>query len=181
MGWFSSSESLVHRSNQWNSVSNKQALIALLTERTVKADLNVQCTRICLAHCYRGNSFAGVLWSVQELTYEALPGTPADTVVPEPHRWICCDLMKFRREANDAAWWYKPLTEQDGPVATSCPPSYLEMVPISNSTNEVWRQRVKFTAAVTAAKSQFTKAYRRGDRLLAQLALNSLTVNKGNL
>lgn len=160
MGWFSP------------NVSNKQALISLLTERTVKAALNVQCTRTCLAHCYRGNSFAGVLWSVQETTFEAFPSSPADTVVPASYRWILCDLMEFRRVFNAAAWWYKPLTEADEPVATSCPLSYLAMVPEDSRTREAWRQRVRLAAAQTATKAAFTKASRKAARLRAQLVNN---------
>lgn len=152
MGWYT------------HHAPGKQALIQMLTETTVNIALNVQRTRTCLAHCYRGNSFSGVLWSVHELTYERLLGSPAGTPVPPPYRWICCDIMQFRREAKDANWWYKPLTEIDEPVVTSCPPSYLDMVPLGDSTSEAWRERVKSTAAEIAAKSQATKARRKAAR-----------------
>lgn len=159
MGWFSP------------SVSNKQALISLLTERTVQVALNVQHTRACLAHCYRGNSFSGVLWSVQELTYEAVPDCPADTVVPQSHRWILCDVMEYRRDSSEGAWWYKPMTEQDEPNAASCPLSYLAMVPEGSTTREAWRERVRLTAAQTATKAKFTKAARKAAR--QQAVVNS--------
>lgn len=72
-------------------------------------------------HCYRGNAFRGVLWSVW-------------SVDGENH--IFCDVLEYR----NGMWWNKPLSEKSGPFYYSCPKIYLEICPEKNSE---WRAEVK--------------------------------------
>ena len=59
-------------------------------------------TSTCLAHCYRGGSFSGVLWSVWERTFTK------DGEEAEPtQRWIQCDLLRYSK--HDGAWGYKDM------------------------------------------------------------------------
>tara|TARA_R110002111_G_scaffold18931_1_gene46183 strand:+ start:33673 stop:34107 length:435 start_codon:yes stop_codon:yes gene_type:complete len=92
-------------------------------------------TSTCLAHCYRGGSFSGVLWSVWERTF-----TKDGTESSPNQRWIQCDLM---RHQNGDGWGYKDIEESMGPYYFSCPKIYLEMVPIEQyGGNEEWREQV---------------------------------------
>ena len=88
----------------------------------------------CLAHCYRGGVFSGVLWTVWERTFEE----DGEQVQPT-ERWIGCDLLQYSR--TDEGWGYKDLEEASGPYYFSCPLGYLEMVP--EVANEQWRQEVR--------------------------------------
>jgi hypothetical protein len=74
----------------------------------------------CLRHCYRGNAYKGVLWSVWE--------SPAGN-------YIRCDLLHYR----DGMWMHKPMDESMGPFFYSCPLSYLKMAPVADPT---WRECV---------------------------------------
>lgn len=71
-----------------------------------------------LKHCYKGGMRSGVLYVVWEQTR-----TPK-TGAPESKRFIEIDLLKYH-----GGWGYKDMEESMGPVACSCPLSYLEMVP----------------------------------------------------
>ena len=93
----------------------------------------------CLAYCYRGNPYSGVLWTVWERNG---PGV-------ESERWIGCDLLKYDR--NDH-WGYKDMDESVGPFYYSCPLGYLDKVPVV--TNPVWRDCVRSYHAELAAKRQ---------------------------
>lgn len=110
----------------------------LIEERTKSwerqsGDLLVKST--CLAHCYRGNVFSGVLWSVWERTF-----TKDDDEVQQAERWIQCDLLQYQR---DYGWGYKDLEESMGPYYFSCPQKYLDMVPIDTyGGNSEWRAEV---------------------------------------
>ena len=85
----------------------------------------------CIAHCYRGNAFKGVLWSVWERTFEK------DGVSVRPaERWIGCDLLQY----HTGAWGYKDMDESVHPFYYSCPLSYLEKVPV---VNDEWREGVR--------------------------------------
>lgn len=75
----------------------------------------------CIAHCYRGGIFRGVLWSVWR--------NPNGT-------YILCDILEYRNNC----WWNKPITEDMGPFYYSCPLSYLNMVPVKN---QEWRNQVR--------------------------------------
>ncbi len=85
----------------------------------------------CLRHCYRGNNFRGVLWSVWETTEKFRQEHPE-----HPPRAISCDLLEYR----DGMWFHKPLCEQSHPYYYSCPLGYLDMVPVANAE---WRESVR--------------------------------------
>lgn len=101
--------------------------------RTSEDGIEVKTT--CLAHCYRGGRFSGVLWSVWErnFTIDAKEAKPSA-------RWIGCDLMQFR---SPHGWGYKDLDESMGPYNFSCPLKYLNLVPIERFGGNVdWREGV---------------------------------------
>ena len=92
-------------------------------------------TSTCLAHCYRGGSFSGVLWSVWERTF-VKDGHEAEPT----QRWIQCDLLRHQR---DYGWGYKDMEESMGPYYYSCPLKYLNMVPLDRfGGNAKWREEV---------------------------------------
>ena len=91
-------------------------------------------TSTCLAHCYRGGSFSGVLWSVWERTFTK-DGEEAEST----QRWIQCDLLRYQQDA----WGYKDMEESMGPYYFSCPKKYLDMVPLDQfGGNAEWREQV---------------------------------------
>lgn len=102
-------------------------------ERTNDDGLVIKST--CLAHCYRGGVFSGVLWSVWERTFTR------DDVEAEPvQRWIQCDLLRHQR---DDGWGYKDMEESMHPYYYSCPQKYLDMVPLDKFGGNVeWREQV---------------------------------------
>lgn len=88
----------------------------------------------CLKHCYRGNVFSGVLWSVWERTF-----TKDGEQVQPNERWIQCDLLR----CDQGEWGYKDMEESMGPYYYSCPLGYLELVPIDRFGGNVeWRKQV---------------------------------------
>jgi len=90
----------------------------------------------CLAHCYRGGAFSGVLWAVWERTF-AKDGEQVKPV----ERWITCDLLRYRK---DCGWGYKDMEESMHPYYYSCPLKYLDMVPIDQyGGNAEWREGVR--------------------------------------
>lgn len=90
----------------------------------------------CLAHCYRGGAFSGVLWSVWQRTFERNNEQAQPT-----ERWIVCDLLRYQK---DYGWGYKDLDESMHPYYYSCPLGYLDLVPIDQySGNAEWREGVK--------------------------------------
>jgi len=105
-------------------------------------------TSTCLAHCYRGCVFSGVLWSVWERTW-----TKDNQNVQEPERWIGCDLLAYQ---SGYGWGFKDLDESCGPYYFSCPLGYLAMAPVANET---WREGVRSFHARLKAKraSQLVK------------------------
>ena len=91
-------------------------------------------TSKCLAHCYRGGSFAGVLWSVWERSFDR-NGEQAEPT----QRWIMCDLLRYERDG----WGFKDIEESMGPFYYSCPQKYLGMVPLDEfGGNAEWREQV---------------------------------------
>ena len=97
---------------------------------------------ICLAHCYRGGNFSGVLWAVWERTFI---GGEQPT-----ERWITCDLLRYQR---DYGWGYKDMDESMFPYYFSCPLGYLDMVPIDQyGGNTEWRDCVRRYHAQQAEK-----------------------------
>ena len=115
--------------------STRRGLIAERTEgweRTKDDGLVIKST--CLAHCYRGNTFSGVLWSVWERTF-----TTDDVESSPKQRWIQCDLVRYQQDA----WGYKDMEESMGPYYFSCPLKYLGMVPLDvYGGNASWREQV---------------------------------------
>ena len=100
----------------------------------------------CLAHCYRGGAFSGVLWAVWERTF-----TRDEQQVKPPERWITCDLVRYQ----DRCWGYKDLDEAMFPYHFSCPLGYLDMVPIETyGSNEKWREGVRAYHARQKEKRQ---------------------------
>lgn len=85
----------------------------------------------CIRHCYRGNNFMGVLWTVWEATPHGASKHP-----DKPTRAIGCDLLEYR----DGMWFNKPLSESCHPYYYSCPLGYLGMVPVANAE---WREQVR--------------------------------------
>ena len=99
-------------------------------------------TSTCIAHCYRGCAFSGVLWTVWERTFIK------DGVNTQPtERWIGCDLLQYQ---TNYGWGYKDMEESCGPCTYSCPLGYFAMVPIV--ANEGWRETVRAYHACKKAK-----------------------------
>lgn len=121
----------------FTSGSTRRSQIAERTkgwERTTEDGVLVKST--CLARCYRGGVFSGVLWTVWE---RAFTKDGQDT---EPsQRWIGCDLLRYQR---DYGWGYKDMEESMHPYFYSCPLKYLEMVPIEQHGGcAQWREQVR--------------------------------------
>lgn len=72
--------------------------------------------RECLAHCYRGASFKGTLWTVWLIT------KPDGT----SYRYIGCDLIQYYKRDGEC-FGYKDLEAGMGPYQINCPLSYLLM------------------------------------------------------
>ena len=96
----------------------------------------VTVTSSCLAHCYRGNVYSGVLWAVWERTF-----IRNDEHVQPAERWITCDLLRYQR---DSGWGYKDMQESEHPYYYSCPQKYLNLVPLGQyGGNAEWRDQVQ--------------------------------------
>jgi hypothetical protein len=119
--------------------STRQGLIRERTanwKRTTDDGVLVKTT--CLAHCFRGGRFSGVLWAVWEPTF-----SKDGHEVQPTERWIACDLLRYQMGYG---WGYKDLDESMHPYYYSCPLGYLEMVPVDQyGGNEQWREGVKAT------------------------------------
>ena len=115
---------------------SRRELIAVNTanwERTKEDGTNIKST--CLAHCYRGGIFSGVLWSVWEQT-----SLKEEQPVEQPQRWIVCDLLR----CDGGEWSYKGMDESMQPYFYSCPLGYLQLVPLDRfGGNTQWRSLVK--------------------------------------
>ncbi len=116
--------------------STRKGLIAERIEGWERTkDDGLVITSSCLAHCYRGNVFSGVLWSVWERTFLKNGEEYQPT-----ERWIQCDLMRHQR---DYGWGYKDLEEACHPYYFSCPLGYIRKVPIEQyGGNAEWREQV---------------------------------------
>jgi hypothetical protein len=112
----------------------------LITDRTrdwQRASNEMQVETRCLAHCFRGGRFSGVLWSVWERTFNS-----EERSVEPKHRWIQCDLLQYSK--SDEGWGYKDMEESMHPYFYSCPLGYLKLVPISEyGGNQEWRGGVQ--------------------------------------
>jgi hypothetical protein len=113
----------------------RKELIAERTESWERQSGETIVQSECLAKCFRGNVFSGVLWAVWERRFVK------DGEDTEPRqRWITCDLIQYRR---DAGFGFKDMDESMGPYYYSCPMSYLELVPIDEfGGNAEWRAEV---------------------------------------
>ena len=112
----------------------RKELIADRTEDWERTRDDVVIKSTCLAYCYRGNAFSGVLWSVWERTFQR----DGEDFQPT-ERWIACDLLQYQ----SGAWGYKDMDESMGPYYYSCPMKYLEMVPMEQfGGNAKWREIV---------------------------------------
>lgn len=105
----------------------------LIKHRVKRERSKTGTTWTCLAHCYRGNRFSGVLWSVW-----ARRSNDGDEV-----RYIACDLLRCvpQKEDSGCGWWgYKDMEEVAHPYYYSCPISYLDMAPVACPE---WREKVR--------------------------------------
>lgn len=117
--------------------STRQGLIRERAENWDRtADDGTMVKSTCLAHCFRGGRFSGVLWAVWERTFMK------DGQEMQPtERWITCDLLRYQMGYG---WGYKDIDESMHPYYYSCPLKYLEMVPIDQyGGNEQWREGVR--------------------------------------
>lgn len=109
--------------------STKQGLIKHLT----MAQAGETRTWDCVAHCYRGNSYRGVLWTVQTVTVNA-----THEIVST---FIGCYLLSYNRsQGTTYCWGYKDMCESMHPYYYSCPLGYLEMAP---EECPEWRAKVR--------------------------------------
>lgn len=111
----------------------------LIAERTKtwsrELEDGITVTTTCLAHCYRGNIYSGVLWAVWERRF-----TKDGQELQSHERWITCDLLRYER---DSGWGYKDMDEAMHPFHYSCPRKYLNLVPIDQyGGNAEWREQV---------------------------------------
>lgn len=135
--------------------STRRGLIAEQTqgwERTSDNGLTTKST--CLAHCYRGGIYSGILWSVWERAFTKEGQTAAPT-----QRWIVCDLLR----CVGGVWGFKDMEESMHPYFYSCPLGYLDMVPIDHyGGHPEWRELVRQYHARIAEKRRARKATRIG-------------------
>lgn len=116
--------------------SSRKDLIAERTESREWQSGEMLVKTTCLARCFRGGSFSGVLWVVWErvFTIDGKEARPTE-------RWIGCDLLEYAKQYD--GWGYKDLDESMGPCSWSCPLGYLAMVPIDRyGGNAEWRAGV---------------------------------------
>lgn len=116
-------------------------------------------TQKTLKHCYRGNRFRGVLWSVVEITAYA---DETQQTQLQQYRRIRCDLLEYSRSAACWGWGYKPLSEGMHPYYYSCPEGYLAMVPeTAPDTCAAWRALVKANHAESREKQKARRLLRK--------------------
>ena len=135
--------------------SNRRNWIDELTTDWQRANgdgLTIKTT--CLARCYRGNCFSGVLWAVWQRTFSR------ECHESEPRqRWITCDLLRYSR--RDDGWGCKGMDESMHPFYYSCPKKYLDLVPIETyGGNPKWREQVQQYHKTALEKRQARQATR---------------------
>ncbi len=121
MGWYSE-----------NYRSRKDLVKKLTKGKALATPGGLVARYICLAHCYRGCIFSGILWSVweQKVTKDGIHVKPIQ-------RWIRCNLLRHR---TSWGWSVKTMDEIAGPFFYSCPLRYLEMAPV---VDRHWRACVR--------------------------------------
>ncbi|WP_417737730.1 hypothetical protein [Rosistilla oblonga] len=113
----------------------RKELIADITKSWERQSGDTLVQTECLAKCFRGGSFSGVLWAVLERRFIK----NGEEVQPK-QRWITCDLIEYRRGSG---WGNKSMDESMHPYYFSCPLKYLNMVPIDEfGGNAEWRPEV---------------------------------------
>lgn len=118
-----------------NGITRKELIAERTRDWTTEGAEAMTVTSTCLAHCYRGGAFSGVLWAVWERTF-----TKHGQSVQPLERWITCDLLRYQ----DRCWGYKDLDEAMFPYYFSCPLKYLDTVPIETyGGNQQWRDGVR--------------------------------------
>ena len=118
-----------------NGITRKDLIAERTRDWTREGAEGMTVTTACLAHCYRGGAFSGVLWAVWERTF-IREGQSAQSV----ERWITCDLLRYQQ----GCWGYKDLDEAMFPYYFSCPLKYLEMAPIDTyGGHQEWRNGVR--------------------------------------
>jgi hypothetical protein len=114
----------------------RKELIRERAENWEKETNDMLVRSVCLAHCYRGGVFSGVLWAVWERTF-----TKDGATMKPAERWITCDLLKYQ---NNYGWGYKDMEESMFPYYFSCPMKYLAMVPLEQfGGHPQWRECVE--------------------------------------
>lgn len=130
--------------------SRKEMIADLVqgSERTLDDGTEMKST--CLAHCYRGGVFSGVLWTVWERTFHRDSQQSKPTV-----RWINCDVLRYEQ----GEWGYKDIEESMHPYFYSCPIGYLALVPLDQlGGNADWRDGVRQHHSRQADKRRTRKA-----------------------
>jgi len=103
--------------------------------------------------CVRGNC----LWKI------AVYSEKQDGEWVEKDRLIALDLL---RKDKGMGWGYKDMTECAGPVETSCPISYLDMVPCPDSEwARNWRVRVRAKGDAKQEVTALIRSMKVGDAL----------------
>lgn len=117
--------------------STRREFIKERTQGWQRASNQMLVKSSCLAHCFRGGRFSGVLWSVWEQTLNG----DGQEVEPK-RRWIQCDLLQYSK--SNEGWGYKDMEESMHPYFYSCPLGYLNMVPVEQfGGSEEWRDGVR--------------------------------------
>lgn len=123
MGWLFSTE--------WNRGSLIRHLTSSWSSKDREPQNSTYIIADCLKHCYRGNSYSGVLWAVwQTITVNR------ETEEEKKENWIGCYLLRYR----GGEWGYKDMEESMNPCYYSCPLGYLKLVPVAS---EKWREGVR--------------------------------------
>ncbi|TWU08875.1 hypothetical protein CA54_41140 [Symmachiella macrocystis] len=111
--------------------ASRKSLIEDRTQAWERESAGMTVKTTCLAHCFRGGRFSGVLWAVWEQTHSQ---------GKQPtRRWITCDLIR----CHSGEWGYKDMSEACSPFYYSCPLKYLDLVSIEqHGGNAEWRKQV---------------------------------------
>jgi hypothetical protein len=99
------------------------------------ADLNKGTDKVkVIRHCWRGNSFSGILWQVLEYTNDA----------GKLVRFAICNLMRYQKDRDGGAWMVKDMDEETHPFYYSFPLGYLALLTETDNQNALsWRAGVR--------------------------------------
>lgn len=115
--------------------ASRRSLIVERTQGWERTSESMVTKSVCLAHCYRGGVFSGVLWSVWERTF-----TKEGEQVAPTQRWIQCALLR----SSPDGWGFKDMEESMHPYFYSCPLGYLKLVPMDQfGGHKQWREGVR--------------------------------------